>query len=124
MSELSPANIQVTSSGAGGRSSTAARNPGPHAITGKTESSSGKTLPVQPFFEPQESPRDAVKIDSVTLSISRDLRFIVYIASADPIIQVFDSETGELIRQIPSASVTTYPRWDGAESLRLFDAVV
>jgi hypothetical protein len=59
-----------------------------------------------------------------SLSIASDLRLIIDSDRFDPIIQVFDRETGELIRQFPSADVSTCPRWVGAWSIRMPDPFV
>lgn len=66
----------------------------------------------------------AEKLNVASLSVGRDLRFEVDLNSRRAVIQVLDSETGEIIRQIPPEKAEVYLTESGAMSLRLLDASV
>lgn len=89
--------------------------------TGKAESSSGNSLPPDAGNDSRALQAFAQDLAAVSLSIGRELRFIVDLDSAQPIIQVLDSETGEVIRQIPADLVSSYSLADGVQAVHLLD---
>lgn len=120
MSELLIGNIPAPT-GTNGRVPQGVPESAKPANDGKAEPAAGNPLPVSNASEEKESAPEPTKLSTVALSIGRDLKFIVDLDSAQSIIQVLDSETGELIRQIPSASLSTYPLSDGSQAIRLLD---
>ena len=85
----------------------------PDGAEGKTRSSPGKALP----------PAPAAAADLVSLSVGRELKFIVDLDGSQPIIQVLDRETGEVIRQIPVDLISDYSKSGSAASLHLIDTM-
>lgn len=92
--------------------------------SGKATSEGGQALPVQS----QRDQRDTAdvekiiqKLNAVSLSIGRDLRFQVNLKTGKSTIQVLDSDTGEIIRQIPAEKVSSYIQSEGNLAIRLFD---
>ena len=61
----------------------------------------GKELPIQPV-DTAEISETVTEINEIIRSVQRDLSFNVDEDSGRTIIRVIDSESGELIRQIPS----------------------
>ena len=90
---------------------------------GNTGPSTGNLLPQEESTTAQDLAKVAQSLATVSMSIGRDLKFIVDLQSAQPIIQVLDSETGEVIRQIPSSKLSTYPLKSGAEGIHLLDTI-
>ncbi len=88
------------------------------AQTVTAESSSGKQLPAP---EKPDLEGLARQLNIVSQSIGRDLRFQVDMESGRSVIQVLDSETGEIIRQIPPENAKTYVSDLGEVALRLYD---
>jgi flagellar protein FlaG len=90
---------------------------------GNTGPSTGNPLPQEESTTAEDLATVAQSLATVSMSIGRDLKFIVDLQSAQPIIQVLDSETGEVIRQIPSSELSTYPLKSGAEGIHLLDTI-
>ena len=88
---------------------------------GNTQSDSGKNVPE---IEKAGMEILASKMNIVSRSIGRDLRFQVDMDSGKSVIQVLDRETGELIRQIPPESAESYVSDHGEVVLRLYDGRV
>ncbi|MCH9695731.1 MAG: flagellar protein FlaG [Gammaproteobacteria bacterium] len=91
------------------------------AQPGNAESENGKELP-QPVKTNMEVL--AKKLNIASQAIGRDLRFEVDMESGRSVIQVLDSETGEIIRQIPPENAETYLSDAGDVALRLYDSLV
>ena len=123
MSELLIGTIKVPT-GTTGQSLAGALETGLPDSDGKAESSTGNSLPLPISTKDRDSESIELTLNKMTLSVGRELKFIVDLDSAQPIIQVFNRETGELIRQIPAASVSTYPLKDGMAAIRLHDTFV
>lgn len=68
--------------------------------SGNPKPASGNQVPLS---EPQRSDPDALaaKLNVASQSLGRDLRFKIDVQSGQSVIQVLDSDTGELIREIP-----------------------
>ncbi len=90
--------------------SSAAKNSQPVAKTdvanlpasgGETLPPKGKELPAQ-VADSAEISKAVTEINKIVQSIQRDLSFNLDEDSGQTVIRVVDSETGELIRQIPS----------------------
>ncbi len=94
---------------------------------GKPSSVGGQGLPVRTPREQPEPPRNpeiekiVQELNAVSVSIGRDLHFEVDLKTGISIIQVLDSETGEIIRQIPAEKVSSYLQSEGGLAIRLFD---
>jgi FlaG protein len=88
---------------------------------GKTEPASGNSLPPVGGEEAPDLEALARDLQAVSLSIGRDLRFIVDLESTQPIIQVIDSETGEVVREIAADVISSYSLSDGIEAVHLLD---
>jgi len=92
-------------------------------MTGKEGPTPGKNMPV--VAEPRPDMKElARKLNVASQSIGRDLRFEVNLESGRSVIQVLDSETGEMIRQIPPEKADVYLSDTGEFELRLYDAQV
>lgn len=63
----------------------------------------------------------AAKLNVVSRSIGRDLRFKVNMDSGSSVIQVLDRETGEIIREIPPEEAEVSVSVRGDVQLRLYD---
>lgn len=61
------------------------------------------------------------RLNLANQSIGRDLRFQVDLETGRSVIQVLDSNTGEIIREIPPEQARTYISNLGDVGLRLFD---
>lgn len=93
------------------------------AKTGNEGATPGKNMPV--VAEPRPDMKElARKLNVASQSIGRDLRFEVNLESGRSVIQVLDSETGEMIRQIPPEKASVYLSDTGDFALRLYDAEV
>ena len=95
---------------------------GPDA-NGKSPSTAGQTLPAP---EPKSKPdieRIVQQLNAASISIGRDLRFQVDLQGGKSVIQVLNSETGEIIRQIPGDKVSGYLQAEGSFAIRLFDEI-
>jgi flagellar protein FlaG len=90
-------------------------------VVGNAEPSSGNSLPPVGGEDSPDLEALARDLRAVSLSIGRDLKFIVDLESSRPIIQVIDSETGEVVRQIPTDVVSSYSLSDGVEAVHLLD---
>lgn len=106
-----------------------------HAMqrNGKQASLTGQVLPsrdpdeMSGLHKTMEKPaieKIVEKLNAVSLSIGRDLRFQVNLKAGNPVIQVLDSDSGELIRQIPAEKVSSYLQSEGNLAIRLFDEQV
>lgn len=71
---------------------------------GQAEVESGNNSPQEPISS-AELAESVSSISSYVQSISRDLEFRVDDVTGDTVVNVFDSETEALIRQIPSEEV-------------------
>ena len=94
---------------------------GEASSVGKTEPAAGNSLPPVGGEDAPDLEALARDLEAVSLSIGRDLRFIVDLESTQPIIQVIDSETGEVVREIPADVITSYSLSDGIEAVHLLD---
>ena len=90
---------------------------------GSNQPADGKIVPVVEAPKP-DLKKLAEKLNAASRSIGRDLRFEVDLNSGRSVIQVLDSETGEIIRQIPPEKAEVYLADGGKLALRLFDANV
>jgi FlaG protein len=88
---------------------------------GKAERAAGNSLPPVGGGDAPDLEALARDLQAVSLSIGRDLRFIVDLESSRPIIQVIDSETGEVIREISADVISSYSLSDGIEAVHLLD---
>lgn len=88
------------------------------AKDGNSAPETGKKMPQ---VEKVEVEKLTEKLNTVSQSIGRDLRFEVDMNSGRSVIQVLDRETGEIIRQIPPENAKTYVSGNGDVALRLFD---
>jgi flagellar protein FlaG len=93
----------------------------PRTVGGSDTPSAGKTVPVVPT-EPSALERLAEKLTVANQNVGRDLRFEVDLKRNRAVIQVLDSETGEIIRQIPPEKAEVYLSGGGDLALRLLDA--
>lgn len=76
--------------------------------------------------EPEKPDLEAVaeKLNQNSQAIGRDLRFEVNLDSGHSVIQVLDSETGEIIRQIPPEKIKPQLQVNGEFTVRLYDEIV
>ena len=88
------------------------------AQAGNIRFGTGKDVPV---IEKADLEQLAQRLNIVSQSIGRDLRFQVDVLSGSSVIQVLDRETGEIIRQIPPEDARTYVSDRGDVALRLYD---
>ena len=97
-----------------------------HAMqrNGKQASETGQVLPSHDPDEMSGLHKTIEKLNAVSLSIGRDLKFQVNLKAGNPVIQVLDSDSGELIRQIPAEKVSSYLQSEGNLAIRLFDEQV
>lgn len=86
--------------------------------SGNVASTAGKHLPQAGNAEAEII---ANKLQTAVQAIGRDLRFQVDMVSGRSVIQVFDRETGEMIRQIPPEDARTFLAESGDVKLRLYD---
>ena len=101
-----------------GTGTLAARGTGSAAAGNASEAEGGSDLPspAKPDLE-----KLAAKLNLVSETIGRDLRFEVDMASGRSVIQVLDRETGEIIRQIPPEDAKVTLTSNGFVELRLYD---
>lgn len=90
---------------------------------GKTQSTGGNDLPPEPERERQDPQAIEASIANLNRTIGHDLRFIVDLNENQPIIQVLDRETGEVIRQIPSSQLLVSTGDSNAVAIRLLDTM-
>lgn len=101
-------------------------NPGPSGSSG------GKSGPVAGKISPQQQASiRAMNLDTLvqelntkSRSVAPALRFEVDVRSGQAIIQVFNRESGELIRQIPEEKAAALARRGGAIDLSQIDDLV
>ena len=76
---------------------------------------------------PEEAPKKfdpealAARLNSVSRSIGRDLRFKVDMNSGNSVIQVLDRDTGEIIREIPPEKAELSLSVNGDVKMRLYN---
>ena len=87
---------------------------------GKASPETGKEVPVEAPKRPDLETL-AAKLNVVSRSIGRDLRFKVNMDSGSSVIQVLDRETGEIIREIPPEEAEVSLSVRGDVQLRLYD---
>ena len=90
---------------------------------GKGDDQTGKQLP-QVTAEKADLARLAQELNNASRQIGRDLRFQVDLKLGYAVIQVLDSETGEIIRQIPQEKAALMIGGNGSVQMRLFDDLV
>lgn len=100
--------------------------PAPREISdGKAAPDAGKVSPAQAVKARASSLKALVReLNTITRSISPALRFQVDIQSGSSVIQVFNRETGELIRQIPPERANAIARNQGTIDLQRVDDLV
>ncbi|MGI9263254.1 MAG: flagellar protein FlaG [Woeseiaceae bacterium] len=115
--------LKSASSGSG--SPTASTATGTYQVVpgGKADTRSGKQLP-QVTAEKADLVRLAQELNNASKNIGRDLRFQVDMKLGYAVIQVLDSETGEIIRQIPQEKAALMLGGNGSVQMRLFDDLV
>jgi flagellar protein FlaG len=89
---------------------------------GKAQPEAGKEQPV-PAREKPDLEALAAQLNAASQSIGRDLRFRVDMNSGHSVIQVLDSDTGEIIREIPPEKASISLSGAGDMQLRLYDAL-
>ncbi len=117
---MSDQDVKIVSS-ATGQFAALQQQAGTAAPEGNAQSGPGETLPdlKKPDLEAL-----ANKMNIASRSLGRDLRFQVNLKSGESVIQVLDSETGEIIRQIPPEEAKAYVSDKGSVALRLYDDLV
>ena len=90
---------------------------------GKSSATAGKELP-DVVEEKPDLEQLAQELNTASRSIGRDLRFQVDMERGSAVLQVIDSETGEIIRQIPQDKAAAALQNSGAAAFRLFDALI
>ncbi|MEM6512669.1 MAG: flagellar protein FlaG [Pseudomonadota bacterium] len=90
---------------------------------GSQSPESGKSVPEKQVEMP-DLEKLAERLTVASNGAGRDLRFEVDMDSDRAVISVLDSETGEIIRQIPPEKAEIYLSEDGSLAMRLFDASV
>ncbi len=99
---------------------------------GSSEPSGGNSGPIVGKISPQQQASiRAMNLDTLvqklntrSRSVAPALRFEVDVKSGQAIIQVFDRESGELIRQIPQEKASALARDGGAIDLSRIDDLV
>lgn len=91
------------------------------AAEGKPPSDSGKNVP-QPTVQELEIVAQA--LSDANRNVGRDLRFEVNLESGRSVIQVLDSETGEIIRVIPPEKAKIFMSGNTSTATTLLDEVV
>ena len=84
-------------------------------------SGTGQALPVATVNAQPDVKKIVQRLNATSLSVARDLRFQVDLQSGRSVILVLNSETGELIRQIPPEKLSGYIQAGGSLAIRLFD---
>ena len=115
--------FRAASSGTSSVSSTSATGVNPVVRVGDTESGAGKELPAVEIKRPDIAEL-AEKLNDVSRSNGRDLRFQVDMQQGIAFLQVIDRETGEVIRQIPQDKTSVGLAENGVVQIRLFDDLV
>jgi len=90
---------------------------------GKADTRSGNSLP-EVTAEKTDLARLAEELNNASRNLGRDLRFQVDLKLGYAVIQVLDSETGEIIRQIPQEKAALVLGSNGSVQMRLFDDLV
>lgn len=106
-------------------SSTAGTATGSYRVVpgGNTGTRGGKALPPRTAEKPDLA-RLAQELNNASRQIGRELRFQVDLKLGYAVIQVLDSETGEIIRQIPQEKAAFMVASNGSLQMRLFDDLV
>ncbi len=112
--------LKPAPSGTGSVAGLAATGTYPVLPDGKAAPADGKDLPKVEFEKP-DIDRLVQELNTVSRSIGRDLRFQVDLDKGYAVIQVLDSETGEIIRQIPQDKAEVSLSDSGTLEIRLFD---
>lgn len=115
--------LKIASFGAGSATASAATGRYPVLGGGKPGRATGKTLPEVTAQKP-DLERIAQKLNIVSRSVGRDLRFQVDLDKGVAVIQVLDRDTGEIIRQIPQEKAGLVFTGNGVMQIRLFDEMV
>lgn len=116
--------LRAAPSGNGSVTGAATTGTYPTLTAGNPRSDAGKDLPTVAAVEPPDIESLVKELNTVSRNIGRDLRFEVDLEKGQAVLQVFDSETGELIRQIPPDKAKIAMHANGTVSMRLFDAVI
>ncbi len=120
---MSDQTLNATPSGNSSKTGTAPTGTYPVIESGKNDPALGKELP-QVIAEKPDLEQLAKELNTVSQSIGRDLRFQVDLDRGNAVLQVIDSETGEIIRQIPHESAAQAFGNSGSARIRLIDALV
>lgn len=115
--------LKPASSGNGSVTGAAATGTFPKLASGKAAPEVGKDLPTVAVESPDIESL-VQELNTVSRNIGRDLRFQVDLDKGHAVLQVFDRETGELIRQIPQDKAEVALNANGTLSVRLIDAVI
>ncbi|MGI9309782.1 MAG: flagellar protein FlaG [Gammaproteobacteria bacterium] len=115
--------LKPAPSGATSTTGGAATGNYPALFSGKAEPAAGKELPVVAVAK-EDMERLVQELNAGSRSIGRDLHFQVEMGIGYAVIEVLDSETGEVIRQIPQDKVALDLSNNGSVQIRLFDDLV
>ena len=96
---------------------------GASLANGNKSPESGNVVPQKQAAKP-DLEKLAERLTKASNNAGRDLRFEVDLKKNRAVISVLDSETGEVIRQIPPEKAEIYLSTDGGVAMRLFDASV
>jgi len=97
-------------------------NPNTVSSNGSPAPEPGKELPVS-AQEKTDLGTLAAKLNVSNKTIGRDLRFRVDMNSGRSVIQVLDSDTGEIIREIPPEKARISVATNGNLQISLYDAL-
>jgi len=114
---------RISHSGTGSETSAASTGRFRLQAGGNAEPSTGNALPGK-VPEKLDLQILARRLNIASRTIGHDLHFEVDLDNGHAVIQVLDSETGEIIRQIPPEKASMMIRPNGAFQIRLFDALV
>lgn len=115
--------LKPVSSDAGSATARAATGSYPAIIGSKRAQATGRVSPEAAVQEP-DLERIAQELNIASLSVGRDLRFLVDLDKGEAVIQVLDRETGEIIRQIPAEKAALVLTGNGSMQIPLFDEMV
>ena len=114
-------NINISAASGSFRSLSSINSSESRDVSGKRSLPAGESLPVLAPSAKPDLEKIVQKLNAASVSIGRDLRFQVDVHSGKSVIQVLDSETGEIIRQIPAEKVSSYLQAQGRLAIRLLD---
>ena len=120
MSEQSP---DTTLSGTSAKTGTATTGMYRGLGTGKSEGASGNNLPVAESERP-DLKQLAGALNTISRKHERNLHFQVDLGRGTTVLQVIDSETGDVIRQIPHEQAAAVLDSSGTAQIRLIDALI